>query len=92
MTDTATLDGGTPMPKTPTHYWADRKKRFKSIQVPRDLADMLLQVAQADDRSIADMIDLLMRGTIEARYTMVLEAKIEAMRGKTLTAKRKRSA
>jgi predicted DNA-binding ribbon-helix-helix protein len=60
----------------PAHSWEDRKAKYKSIQVERDLATMLRDIAQADDVSIAVLVTGLIRPTVEERYRQVLAAKL----------------
>lgn len=68
--------------------WPERKKKFKSIQVERDLAEMLKTVADADRKSIAQLVSLLMRRTVEERCRQVLEAKMKGLAGPAKKARR----
>jgi predicted DNA-binding ribbon-helix-helix protein len=71
-----------PVPQAaPAHSWDDRKAKYKSIQVERDLATMLRDIAQADDTSIAVLVTGLIRPTVEERYRQVLAAKLARTQG-----------
>jgi hypothetical protein len=62
----------------PSKGWGDRKGRFKNIQIHRDLAVMLLEVAQdsSPPLSIAELIDALIRPTVAGKYRAILERRL----------------
>lgn len=62
------------------HSWADRKKKFKSIQIRRDLAETLIQIAAADGVALHVLIDGLMRATAEERLKQVSLAALDRLK------------
>ena len=73
------------MPRKPTaepsKEWADRAARYKNIQIARDLADGLLEIGRdsVPPLSIAEVIDKLIRPTVEAKRRAVLEKKLREL-------------
>jgi hypothetical protein len=66
---------------TPSKGWSDRKGRFKNVQIHRDLAVMLLEVAQDGGLSIAELIDQLTRPTVAGKYRAILERRLAEVVG-----------
>ena len=67
----------------PSKSWADRAGRYKNIQISRDLADMLLEIGRdsSPPMSIADLVDSLIRPTVEAKQRALLERKLRELGG-----------
>lgn len=76
-------------PANPNSDWAKRKENYKSISVRRELASQLLILAEDADQSIADLIDTLIRETVEEKYRLVLEKKLARLKGDTPARRRR---
>lgn len=51
--------------------WDQRKGLYKSVQVDRDLADLLKLVARDERKSIAEVVSQLVRKRVERKASVV---------------------
>ena len=67
-------------PKQP-RTWAERKGKFQSIAVYRDVAKMAAKVAKDEGISVAELTEPLLRSPLERKYRAILERELRSMGG-----------
>lgn len=61
--------------------WKERKDRYQTVAVHRDIAKMAAKVARDEGISVAELTEPLLRGPLEAKYRKILERELKGLDG-----------